>query len=330
VGASDPAASVVVPTHNRARRLEALLRSLREQTIGADRFEVIVVDDGSTDGTDVVLAAETATGILSLRTIRHATPSGPTAARNAGIAIARGPLIAFTDDDCIAEPGWLAAGIAAWDQEPMRFVQGATTPIEAEKHLLGPRSYSYEITEADDDYQTCNIFYPRELLSLLGGFDMELFSRFGGEDTDLAWRALAAGAQPVFARDAEVHHAVVELTMKSAVRRCWSWNATAALYVRHPELRRKRLLLGIFWNHHHYVTARMWAALLLPSRLPLLPPRSLLPLKLWLAKPWLTGRAIDHDSHSMSLQRTAWYAVTDTVEMVALARGSVPHRILVL
>jgi glycosyltransferase involved in cell wall biosynthesis len=314
--------SVVIPTRDRAPRLEALLGSLRRQTLGTDRFEVIVVDDGSRDGTADLLAAESAAGALDLHTVRL-DGAGPTAARNAGVAIARGPLIAFTDDDCVTEPQWLAAGLEAWQGDPMRFVQGATAPIESERDRLGPRSYSYEITEPDDDYQTCNIFYPRALLDRLGGFDMGMFRRFGGEDTDLGWRAVAAGAQPVFAPEARVNHAVVELTYRSAVRRCWSWNATAALYKRHPELRRRRLLLGVFWNHHHYVTARLWLALLLRSR-------ALLPLRLWLAGPWLRGRVIDGDTGRPSLRRVGWYATMDTVEMAALVRGSVPHGILVL
>ena len=318
-----PVVSVVTPTRNRARRLEALLASLREQTIGTGAFEVIVVDDGSEDDTPAVLAAERDAGVLDLRAIRNERPRGPTHARNAGVSSARGALIAFTDDDCVAEPGWLAAGLEAWAQDPNRFVQGTTTPIESERPLLGPRSYSYEITEADNDYQTCNIFYPRALLDRLGGFDTEMFGRFGGEDTDLGWRAIAAGAQAAFAADAAVHHAVVELTYGSAVRRCWSWNATAGLYKRHPELRRQRLLLGVFWNHHHYVTARFWVGLLLPSR-------KLLPLRLWLMKPWLTGRVFEPGSKTPSLERAAWYGVMDTVEMAALARGSLPHGMLVL
>jgi glycosyltransferase involved in cell wall biosynthesis len=317
-----PAVSVVIPTRDRSRRLHALLQSLRAQTIGPEAFEVVVVDDGSVDGTQEVLAAEVAAGILSVRSVRG-EGTGPTAARNAGVAIAGAPLIAFTDDDCVTDPDWLRAGIAAWGGDPMRFVQGATTPIESERHLLGPRSYSYEVTAGDEDYQTCNIFYPRELLDRLGGFDFVNFARYGGEDTDLGWRAREAGATPVFAPDAKVQHAVVQLDYRSAVRRAWSWRATVPLYVLHPELRRRRLAWGVFWNHHHYVTARFWLGVLLPSR-------TLLPLRLWLARPWLVGRVLEPGTRRPSLRRAAWYGVVDTVEMAALACGSLPHGLLVL
>jgi glycosyltransferase involved in cell wall biosynthesis len=316
------AVSVVIATRDRAARLRAQLESLREQTIGTDRFEVIVADDGSRDETPAVLADEAEAGILNLRTTRL-EGAGPTAARNAALELASGELIAFTDDDCVTDPRWLEAGLAAWGGNPMRFVQGVTVPIESERHLLGLRSYSYEVTEPNEDYQTCNIFYPRVLIDRLGGFDMEMFGRFGGEDCDLGWRAREIGADPVFAPDAKVSHAVVQLDYRSAVRRCWSWHAVAALYVRHPELRRKRLLFGVLWNYHHYVTARLLLALLLPSR-------KLLPLRLWLAWPWLRGRVIDPETGRPSLERAVWYATMDTVEMAALARGSLPHGILVL
>src|SRR5688572_297385 len=100
-----PAVSVVIPTHNRAGRLAAQLESLRAQT--TRDFEVIVVDDGSRDGTPEVLAAQIARGGFDLRAIRHDAPQGPATARNAGWQAARAPLVAFTDDDCISHPGWL-------------------------------------------------------------------------------------------------------------------------------------------------------------------------------------------------------------------------------
>lgn len=314
------AVSVVIATRDRAARLRAQLESLRSQTIGKDRFEVIVTDDGSRDETAAVLAAERDAGLLNIRSVRR-NGGGPAAARNAAAALARGQLIAFTDDDCVTDPHWLQAAHAAWGGDPLRFVQGHTTPIDSERHLLGPRSYSYEISAPDEDYQTCNIFYSRELFQRLGGFN-ESFTP-AGEDTDLGWRARELGAESVFAPDAKVGHAVLQLDYRSMVRRAWGWRATPALYVRHPELRRKRLVFGFLWNHHHYVTARMLLGVALPSR-------KLLPLRLWLAWPWLRGRVIDGETGRPSLRRATWYAVLDTVEMAALARGSVPRGILVL
>ena len=97
-----PAVSVVVPTRNRARYLRTSLGSLMRQSLDQP-FEVVVVDDASSDETPR-LAAE-----LGVLLVRHDSPEGPNAARNAGIRAASGELIVFVDDDVEAPDGWLAA-----------------------------------------------------------------------------------------------------------------------------------------------------------------------------------------------------------------------------
>ena len=92
-----PLVSVVVATHNRAARLAALLESLQQQTL--EDFEVVVCDDASSDDTQDVLARPWQ---LDLRHVRRDVAGGPAKARNAGWRAARGRLIAFTDDDCVA------------------------------------------------------------------------------------------------------------------------------------------------------------------------------------------------------------------------------------
>jgi glycosyltransferase involved in cell wall biosynthesis len=314
---------VVIATRNRPQRLAAVLASLRSQTVGTARFEVVVVDDGSTGETARVLADEAARGELALRTIRRERSGGPAAAREEGWRATDARLIAFTDDDCVASPGWLAAGVAAWAGDDEVFVQGRTTPIESERHLLGPRAYSYDITAPDEDYQTCNMFYPRSLLERLDGFDAAHFPAVG-EDADLGWRARAIGARPVFAPDAHVQHAVVTMDARGTLRRGFRWGGAVPLYVRHPELRRKRLLYRVFWNWFHMIAVRALVAALLPWR------RSLWPLKAWLAGPWLRDRARDPESRRIHPGRAAWFAVADTVELAGMVRGSVRARRLVL
>ncbi|MEA2495152.1 MAG: hypothetical protein QOJ29_3063, partial [Thermoleophilaceae bacterium] len=94
-----PRASVVVATRDRADSLAALLSALAEQTLPREDFEVIVIDDGSTDHTARVLAEAEARGTLQLRIARD-EGRGPGAARNRGWREARGEIVAFTDDDC--------------------------------------------------------------------------------------------------------------------------------------------------------------------------------------------------------------------------------------
>ena len=108
-----PEIAVVAATHNRSDRLAALLDALRAQTLGSDRFEVVIVDDASSDGTRELLAEARGRGDLALTVLHQDSSRGPAAARNAGWRAATAPLVAFTDDDCRPSPGWLAAGLRA-------------------------------------------------------------------------------------------------------------------------------------------------------------------------------------------------------------------------
>src|SRR3712207_1354018 len=102
-----PRVSVVVATHQRAERLRSLLAGLRAQTLPREDFEVVLVDDASSDHTQTVIAEELAEGSLSLRTLRHERNEGQARARQDGWQHASAPLIAFTDDDCVPAPTWL-------------------------------------------------------------------------------------------------------------------------------------------------------------------------------------------------------------------------------
>jgi GT2 family glycosyltransferase len=206
-----PAVAVVVATRDRAARLAELLESLRGQTLARERFEVIVVDDGSRDGTAALLASAD-----DVRVVTRAVGAGPAAARNEGWRVARASLVAFTDDDCVATPGWLEALVGACLARPGAIVQGRTAPREDERDRLGPFSRSLWV-DGGPYYQTCNIAYPRELLERLGGFDADAFP-FVGEDTDLAWRAIESGASVAYEPSAVVHHAVAVLGPLGALR----------------------------------------------------------------------------------------------------------------
>src|SRR5690242_17185941 len=104
--------------------LEALLDSLGRQSFDSSRFEVIVVDDASTDGTGEVLEQVAERAPYELRSL-GGTGSGPAAARNRGWREASAPLVAFTDDDCVVTPVWLEELVEASDGEET-VVQGRT------------------------------------------------------------------------------------------------------------------------------------------------------------------------------------------------------------
>ena len=318
-----PDVSVVIPTHNRAGRLAAQLASLREQTLAPDRFEVIVVDDGSTDATPEVLATAAAAGGPAVRHLRHEAPQGPARARNAGWRAARGRLIAFTDDDCVSTPGWLAAALAVWDGGAEVLIQGRTGPIPAEVPQLGPWAYTIEIDDVTPETETCNIFYPRAVLERLGGFD-EGFPGPQGEDTDLGWRARGIGVRPVFAPEARVHHAVMVLGPAGLLRRAWRWTPTVLPFARYPELRRERLIMGVFWNWTHYLVARSVIALPLTRR------RWGWPVAWWLSRRLFEYELQKARGYGGSIPLAGFWLVHDVVETAAVVRGAVRYRTAII
>lgn len=199
-GPSRPTVSVVLPARNAAQTLPAALQALAAQDRAPD--EVIVVDDGSSDAT--VAIAEASPVVTAV--LRQA-PAGPGAARNRGAAAARGDLLAFTDADCVPEPGWLAAAEAAMAGHDL--LQGAVRPPEGA--VLGPFDRTIWVLQAHGLYETANLLVRRDLFERLGGFEPWLMPRDGkelGEDVWLGWRARRAGARIGFSGDAVVRHAV--------------------------------------------------------------------------------------------------------------------------
>lgn len=313
-----PRVSVVVSTYERPHRLAKLLRALRAQTLGHDEFEVIVVDNGSGPATAEVLCAEQTGGELPLRTVRHPETLGPAGGRNSGLRLARSELVAFTDDDCVPAAGWLRAGLAAAARHPGAILQGRTEPDPEE--LGAPRliSRTVSITGASPQYETCNIFYPRALLEQLGGFDESFGLRPAGEDTELAWRAIGAGAEVMFAPDALVHHAVARMGWVGTLRDATRWGACARLFALQPGAR-AILYRGVFWNVWHYLLVRSLVALLAPP---------------WLRRAILVRhlRALKERGRLAGAGGWAagYLALYDLLETLSLLCGAIRHRTLVL
>ena len=316
---SEPRVSVVVATRDRVGRVRKLLDSLDAQT--ERDFEVIVVDDGSVRGTPELMRryreGEVEGSTLELRDVRREEPGGPSAARNDGWPLARAPLVAFVDDDCVATPGWLAALLAAAEGAPGAIVQGRTLPDPREEGKLGPNARSLWVEEPGPYYQAANILYPRELLERLGGFDAEAFP-FVGEDTDLAWRAIAAGARVEWAPEALVHHAVTDLGPAGKLRLATRWTESIRLFARHPALRSEHLTYGVFWKGTHYLLVRFLLALALRRRTRW--------LALWLGAPYVRNLLLRGKHEGGGPLAAPSYLVYDLVELAAVLRGAARYR----
>jgi glycosyltransferase involved in cell wall biosynthesis len=315
-----PEVSVVIPTRDRAARLAAALDALRHQTIDSDRFEVVVVDDGSTDGTADLLASAARGAELRLRFLRCGE-AGPAAARNAWWRAAAAPLVAFTDDDCEAEPDWLEATLRAAAARPGAIVQGATRPIPRERELLDrPFSRTRHIEGPSPWFATCNIAYPRDLLERLGGFD-ERFPEALGEDTDLGWRALESGARVEYSPDALVHHAVEDLGPVGYMRHALRGADAVYAFRRHRGLRERTLRYGVFRNPSLARLGLAVVGLALARR-----HRAALLLTLPYARN-LGGRSMGSGGRPLLAPYLLAY---DLVQAYTSLRGSLRHRRLVL
>jgi glycosyltransferase involved in cell wall biosynthesis len=320
---STPQVSVVVPSHNRPMRLRRLLDALEEQTLARDCWEVIVVHDSPDRETDIILRDHPLAAEGTLRHIRYPPNSAsPSLKRNAGWQAAHAALIAFTDDDCRPEPGWLGALLEA--AAPDAVVQGATTPDPLEDHLLvtARHARSQRVDPPSWYAQTCNIAYPRSLLERVGGFD-ELGPVPAGEDTDLYLRVRATtGARLIAASDAVVRHAVEPMTLLELLRFTRRWEQLAAVVKRHPDVR-SSIYLRLFWRKRH--------AHFLLGVFGLLAARRHVALAL-LVVPWLRLVAPSATPRALvgQLRRAPAEALIDAHEIMTLARGSVRHRTLFL
>lgn len=204
-----PLFSIIIPTRGRHAQLSACLASLAEQEFPRDDFEVIVVDDGSVPPVDDCVAPFSARLDLKLLAQPNA---GPAAARNRGAAAARGRFLAFTDDDCLPDAGWLNALADCFDAAPDALVGGRTV------NALAGNAYSatsqliidvvYEHYNADEGgarfFASNNFAAPAKLFRDAGGFD-ESFRC--SEDRDFCDRWRARGLRLVYAPEAVVRHA---------------------------------------------------------------------------------------------------------------------------
>ncbi|MEA2690242.1 MAG: hypothetical protein QOD51_2849, partial [Candidatus Eremiobacteraeota bacterium] len=200
--------SVVVPTVGRHESLRRLLDSLVAQTTGADGVEVIVVDDGSSDGTASFLSAYAAAAPFRLKTLRQ-TGSGAAAARNRGVLNASGDVILFLDDDLVAAPDLIArhmafhaeyAGLGHACLGFMEWPRADDGPLTEYLRTSGNQYLNWDrvcVRDPDDigwqAFWTGNLSVKRELLLRYGLFDDEMPRGAMGEDLELGCRLEKAG-----------------------------------------------------------------------------------------------------------------------------------------
>lgn len=178
--------SAIICTYNRAAYLQKAIQSLVDQTLPKEQYEIIVVDNGSTDNTKAIIE-----GFEHFDNLRYIYEPiiGLSKARNTGWQNAQGEYVAYMDDDAIACPEWLERIVAAFDtvQPQPASVGGKVTPIwEAERPAWLPKQREDALalvdwgdnpkflTEEHEHHVGCNIAYPLQILQGCGGFSTSL------------------------------------------------------------------------------------------------------------------------------------------------------------
>ncbi|MDX1531774.1 MAG: glycosyltransferase [Rhodothermales bacterium] len=205
-----PTFSVIIPAHNRPDRLAACLGALSALDYPRDRYEVIVVDDGSLRPLDT--ATRPFEAALDLTLLRQEN-AGPASARNTGAEQARGRYLAFTDDDCEPTPAWLRVYAHSFERTPQALVGGHVVnalphnPYSEASQLLVSYLYAYADRRPSARFFTSNNFaLSAEGFHDIGGFD-PAFGLAAGEDRDFCDRWQRTGREMRFAPEAVVHHA---------------------------------------------------------------------------------------------------------------------------
>jgi cellulose synthase/poly-beta-1,6-N-acetylglucosamine synthase-like glycosyltransferase len=201
-----PRVSVVVPVLNAAAEIDRLLHSLEALDYPADRLQIVVVDNGSTDGTPAAVTRHPGVHFYLEHRVRSSY-----AARNRGIRAARGSWVAFTDSDCVATPDWLRRLLSPPIPDEVGAVAGEIealedrTPVQRLTERFGIMRHAVTLPHKGlPCFSTANVAIRRDLLELLGGFRDDV--RFFG-DMELSWRMqIAAGVSILFRPEAVVRH----------------------------------------------------------------------------------------------------------------------------
>lgn len=310
-----PHASVCVVVKDRRERMQRCLTAIAAlEDVGG--HEVVLVDNGSTDGTREVLRRFKTTAAVPVTVVEQ--PTGNLGqVRNAAVAAARAPVVAFTDSDCLPRPGWLRAGLAALGANPeVGVVQGRTV---AENPPPSPWAVTQQIDHLTWLFEACNLFVRRDPLVAAGGFGEEL--GFFGEDTVAGWRVVRSGWEAAFAADAVVAHDVTEPGFGWHLRRASYYRNWPGLVRQVPELR-----------------AHMWRRWFLRSRsaVALVVLTGMLAAAL-LRRPWLLLVALPlvwrhrpHEATTTAFAGTVRGILFDLAVEVALVRGTIRHREVLL
>lgn len=247
---------MVIPTYKRPQLLINCLDALACQTLDKAVFEVIVVSDGPDTLTGKAVAQWHATHpAVNFRYLSTPTKKGPAAARNAGWIAATAPLLAFTDDDCLPEPGWLEAFVCRYHGESHLVMTGCVrVPLSAQ-----PTDFEWNTAQLQTaEFVTANCCCSKDALLIVGGFD-ESFGMAWREDSELQFKMITEGIPVIHVDGACVRHPVRSAPWGVSLREQKKGQYNALLYKKYPRLFREKIQKHPVW--HYYATLLLFITL---------------------------------------------------------------------
>jgi cellulose synthase/poly-beta-1,6-N-acetylglucosamine synthase-like glycosyltransferase len=227
-------ASVIVPVYNGSRTIDQCLLALVSQTLPRSQYEIIVVDDGSTDDTATLV---TRYGVRVL----YQPHRGPAAARNLGVASAQGEIVLFTDADVEPSHNWVETMLAPFASDSNLAGVKGTYRTRQREWMARFVQFEYEekyarMAQAQtiDVIDTYSAAYCREVAQFDGGFD-ESFAAASAEDQEFSFRLAKAGYQLRFVPEAIVYHQHVTSLLAYSRRKFRMGYWRAHLHRRHPD-----------------------------------------------------------------------------------------------
>jgi len=240
--------SVIIPTYNRRENLKACLKSV--QSLNFKNFEVIIVNDASTDGIkDYLDNLKDPT----IKVIHNLVNSGQAVSRNEGAKMAKYDFIAFTDDDCLVNPQWLNELAKGFADPAVGFVFGATYYISRTYRGYFPERI---VTNQNGRWPgSGNLAYRKEIFQKLGGFN-SYFLKYNNEDSELAIRAVSQGIKYKRAPAAVIYHQKQfwnGKTLLNSARNQSLWPVMKKMYPHHYQTFKSPVFGGLLVSPQEYL-----------------------------------------------------------------------------
>jgi len=228
-------ASIIIPTYNRKSILEKCLKALFNQNCPKDKYEIILIDDGSTDDTRTMI--ESLSPSCKLKYLRNEKRMGVPRTRNKGIRQARGKYIIFTDSDIIVTPNFIRQHMNYHKKYQDVIVNGELIRVLSLKQIGKKRKSIFDLSFSPFD--TANVSVARKHLLEVGGFDEDLLA-YGWQDLELGYRLRKAGLRCKRNRHALGYHYFEKNSLSDLPSLCekekMRGTSGALYYQKHPHL----------------------------------------------------------------------------------------------